>query len=84
MIHSIGGRPLSTFIQLSEENEKVRNDCQIYAETELKRVAANNDRLARSEFLDLILRLSYVQCSFFMSSNADFQKSKLNNWAARV
>lgn len=63
---SIGGCPLSTFIRLSEENEKVQNDCRIFAETELQQVAAENDKLARSGFL---LQFLHIQCSFFMSIN---------------
>lgn len=48
-MQSLGGRrPLSSFLRLSEENEKVQKDCRIFAETELMQVAAENDKLARS------------------------------------
>lgn len=68
-MHCIGGRPLSTFIRLSEENEKVQNDCRIFAESELQQVAAENDKLARSGFLELKHQFSHIHCSIFLSSN---------------
>lgn len=58
-MHSIGGRSLSTFIGLSEENEKVQNECRIFADTELKQVAAENDKLARSCFPELIFQFAH-------------------------
>lgn len=83
MIDSIGGRPLSTFIQLSEENEKVQNDCKIFGETELKRVAANNDRLARSEFLELNLQFFICLMLIFHVFECRFPKEQIEQLSSK-
>lgn len=41
-------RRLSTFLQLNENSKAIQNVCRIFAENELKPVASQHDKLAKS------------------------------------